>query len=94
MALEIGIIGAGIAGLSIAIAAQRAGHNIEVFEQSQFKQEVGAAIVITPNGTRVFKKWAFDFDHARAVEAKQVCSSILLTAPLQIIDHYFADTHV
>jgi salicylate hydroxylase len=75
MALKVGIIGAGIAGLSSAIALQRAGHSVEVFEQSQFKSEVGAAITVTPNGALVLKEWGFDFDKAGAVEAKQVCDN-------------------
>jgi len=77
MALKAGVIGAGIAGLSSAIALQRAGHNVEVFEQSQFKSEVGAAVTLTPNGALVLKEWGFDFDKARAVEAKQVCITTL-----------------
>ena len=72
MPLRIGIIGAGIAGLGAAIALRRAGHEVEVFEQSQFKNEVGAAITITPNGTRVLNHWGFDHEKARGVKSEQV----------------------
>lgn len=72
MGLKVGIIGAGIAGLSAAIGLRRASHDVEIFEQSEFKNEVGAAITITPNGTLVLKHWGFDFERARAVESKQV----------------------
>lgn len=70
--MKVGIVGAGIAGLSASIGMRRAGHEVEVFEQSQFKNEVGAAITITPNGILVLKKWGFDFEKAQAIEGKQV----------------------
>lgn len=47
MVLQLGVISAGIAGPSAAIALRRAGHRVEVFEQSELKQEVGAAITMT-----------------------------------------------
>lgn len=72
MSMKVGIIGAGIAGLSAAVALRRAGHECEVFEQSQFKNEVGAAITVTPNGVLVLKKWGFDFEKAKAIEGTQV----------------------
>lgn len=69
--LQIGIIGAGIAGLGAAVALSRAGHSVEIFEKSYFKNEVGAAITITSNGTAVLDKWGFDFEKARATENLQ-----------------------
>jgi salicylate hydroxylase len=71
MPFQIGIIGAGIAGLGAAIGLRRAGHDVEVFEQSQFKNEVGAAITITPNGTRVLDYWGFDHGKAGGVSSEQ-----------------------
>ena len=70
--LHVGIIGCGIAGLSAAIALSRAGHNVEVFEKSWFKNEVGAAIIFGPNGTRILERWAFDAEAAGAVDFTQM----------------------
>jgi len=58
--LQIGVAGAGIAGLSAAIALRRAGHQVEIFERSQFRNEVGAAASIPPNGGRILERWGFD----------------------------------
>lgn len=68
MPLKVGVIGAGIAGLSAAIGLRRAGAEVEVFEQSTFKNETGAAITITPNGTRVLDTWGFDHQRAQATQ--------------------------
>ncbi|KAI1281428.1 FAD/NAD(P)-binding domain-containing protein [Xylaria sp. FL0933] len=62
-----GVIGAGIAGLSAAIALRRAGFEVQVYERSQFKNEVGAAISTPPNATAVLRRWGFDFDAAETV---------------------------
>ncbi|QPC73313.1 hypothetical protein HYE68_004065 [Fusarium pseudograminearum] len=72
MTLKVGIIGAGIGGLSAAIALRRAGAQVEIFERSNFKDEIGAAITITPNGMRVLEHFRFDPKTARGVHNKQV----------------------
>lgn len=72
MGLQVGIAGCGIAGLAAAIALSRAGHTVELFERSQFKNEVGAAIVIGPNGTRILSHWGFDFEKAGALDYNQM----------------------
>ncbi|KAI9776705.1 MAG: hypothetical protein M1839_009432 [Geoglossum umbratile] len=63
--LDVLIVGAGIAGLSAAIALRRAGHCAEVFEQSSFADEVGAAIQLPPNAMRILVKWGFLRERAR-----------------------------
>jgi len=47
--LNIGISGGGIGGFSAAIALRKMGHNVEVFEQAQEFNRVGADINLTPN---------------------------------------------
>jgi len=51
--LDILIIGAGIGGLTAALALQRAGLRAQVFEKSAELGEVGAGVTITPNGSHV-----------------------------------------
>ncbi|KAI1824899.1 FAD/NAD(P)-binding domain-containing protein [Xylaria intraflava] len=66
-ALSAGIVGAGIAGLSAAIALRRAGFRVQVYERSGFANEIGAAISAPPNATAVLREWGFDFAAAGAV---------------------------
>jgi len=70
--LRIAIIGAGIAGLTSAIALRRAGHAVTVYERSSFKNEIGAAISMPPNATRILDRWAFDWAAARAGPKLQI----------------------
>ncbi|MEO9040916.1 MAG: FAD-dependent monooxygenase [Rhodoferax sp.] len=48
----VGVIGAGIGGLVAAIALERAGHDVVVFEQAKQFARVGADINLTPNAVR------------------------------------------
>ncbi|KAI3390932.1 hypothetical protein diail_8347 [Diaporthe ilicicola] len=57
--MEIIIVGAGIAGLSTGIGLRRAGHKVTILEQSSLLHEVGAAITIKPNASRVLQSWDF-----------------------------------
>lgn len=54
-ALRILIAGGGIGGLSAALALQRLGHHVRVFERSSTLGEVGAGLTLTPNATRVLE---------------------------------------
>ena len=47
--LHILISGAGIGGLTAAIALRQQGHHVEIYEQSRLAQETGAAIHLAPN---------------------------------------------
>src|SRR5438105_7059530 len=50
---KIAVIGAGIGGLTAALALARRGLDVEVHEQSSTLKEVGAGVQIGPNGARV-----------------------------------------
>ncbi|KAL3459705.1 hypothetical protein BJX64DRAFT_301150 [Aspergillus heterothallicus] len=64
------IVGAGIAGLSAGIGLRRAGHQVTIYERSSLAREIGAALNICPNASRVLIKWDFDLDRARLVTAR------------------------
>ena len=51
--MRVLIAGAGIGGLTAALAALRQGHEVEVYEQASELKEVGAGVQLSANGTRV-----------------------------------------
>lgn len=53
---NIGIIGAGIGGLTAALALQRRGHRVRVFEAAPSLGEVGAGITLSPNAMRILEQ--------------------------------------
>lgn len=50
--LNVAIVGGGIGGLSAAIALQRLGHRVTVYEQAGQFMRVGADVNLTPNAVR------------------------------------------
>ena len=51
--MRIAIVGAGIGGLTVAIALLRRGFEVRILEQSRTLGEIGAGVQISPNGVRV-----------------------------------------
>ena len=51
--MKVLIAGAGIGGLTAALAALRRGFDVEVYEQAPELREVGAGLQLSANGTRV-----------------------------------------
>lgn len=54
--MRVVVIGAGIAGLTLALAARQRGVSCEVFEQAAVLREVGAGIQIAPNASRLLER--------------------------------------
>lgn len=53
MALDIGIVGAGVGGLYAGAALAADGHNVTIFERAAAITEVGAGIQVSPNGAKL-----------------------------------------
>jgi len=53
---QIVIAGAGIAGLTAAIAFAKRGYSVQVFEQAQRLEAAGAGIQLSPNATRILRQ--------------------------------------
>ncbi|KAJ5742183.1 FAD binding domain protein [Penicillium manginii] len=62
--LHLVVIGAGLAGLSAAITTSLEGHRVTVLEKVSQLQDVGAGLQVTPNATRLLKRWGL-FDELR-----------------------------
>ena len=71
---RIAIIGAGIGGLTTALAFAQTGADVTVYEQADALTEVGAGLQITPNGARVLNALGLDTALSRVgITAEAVC---------------------
>ncbi|EKG09553.1 Monooxygenase FAD-binding protein [Macrophomina phaseolina MS6] len=66
--LHLLVVGAGLAGLAAAISARLEGHEVTVLEKAAELTEVGAGLQVTPNATRLFKRWGI-FEQLEACAA-------------------------
>jgi len=80
--MRIVIVGAGVGGLTLALLLRRRGMVAEVVEQAPELREVGAAIALASNATRVLRHLGLDDDLAR-----------LSTEPAQLIHRDGRDGH-
>ncbi|KAE8323316.1 hypothetical protein BDV39DRAFT_208874 [Aspergillus sergii] len=72
MPIKVVVVGAGLAGLGAAISLSRAGHEVQLIEQSGFLNEVGAAIHVAPNATRILKAWGCDLESLHSVHCNKL----------------------
>jgi salicylate hydroxylase len=77
--LKIAVIGAGVAGLSVASLLAKAGHKVSVFEKNQRIREVGAGIQISPNGFCVLKEIGL----SKKVIQTSICNKSILICDYQ-----------
>lgn len=70
--LNVGVIGGGIGGISVAIALRRAGHNVTIYERNDFAGEAGASVSCAANGTRWLYEWGVDVQKGDPVTLKSL----------------------
>lgn len=70
--LRVAVVGGGIGGLTCAIALRRLGVEVEVFEQSSELGEIGAAVALSANGTRLLRSLGVDEALTTATEPTQL----------------------
>ncbi|KAI1326829.1 FAD/NAD(P)-binding domain-containing protein [Xylariaceae sp. FL0255] len=72
--MKVIVVGAGIGGLGAAVSLLQAGHEVEVYERSSFMNEVGAAIHVQPNASRVLKSWGCNLESMGPVPCESIDS--------------------
>lgn len=92
---NIDIIGAGIGGLTTAIALQKKGFNIRIFEQADKVKPIGAGIILASNAMQVYEKLGL---RNKIEKRGNIISSMNITKPdlksLSKIDlKYFENIH-
>ena len=63
--MKIKILGAGIGGLSTAIALRKNGFNVEVYERHECRSDIGAGIICWPNASFVLDQLGLLSDIAK-----------------------------
>jgi salicylate hydroxylase len=56
MAVRVAVVGAGLSGLTVAVALGRAGVDCRVYERASRFREVGSGIQLSPNGSRLLHR--------------------------------------
>ncbi|KAJ6512838.1 FAD/NAD(P)-binding domain-containing protein [Mycena sanguinolenta] len=65
--LRVSVVGGGIAGLSAGLALRRNGHHVEIFEASEVKTEIGAALNVSPNALLVLDHLGISKENLKGV---------------------------
>ncbi|KAK1254783.1 hypothetical protein MKX08_008778 [Trichoderma sp. CBMAI-0020] len=85
--LNVGVVGGGIGGMSVAIALRRAGHEVTIYEKHDFAGEVGASVSCAANGTRWLHEWGVDIAKGDPVVLKKLINRDWKTGePVSVYD--------
>jgi salicylate hydroxylase len=63
--VSVGVVGAGLGGLSAALSLLRAGFDVHVYERASVLSEIGAGVQVSPNASRVLHGLGLADDLAR-----------------------------
>ncbi|WP_373553287.1 FAD-dependent monooxygenase [Haliscomenobacter sp.] len=85
--MKINIIGAGIGGLTAAIALEKKGHQVELYEAAAALRPIGAGIIMASNAMQIARRLAFADEIAQAgYVLDRFGIADHLGRPLQIMD--------
>lgn len=70
MDLKIAIVGAGVGGLTLALALREHGIDAQLYEQTDELREVGAAVALSANATRFYERMGLRADF------EKVCAEV------------------
>ncbi|MGR3484283.1 MAG: FAD-dependent monooxygenase [Paracoccaceae bacterium] len=66
------IAGGGIGGLAAGVALHRTGWDVSILERAPELREIGAGVQLSPNGTRLLRRWGIDLSEAFEPEAIEI----------------------
>lgn len=85
--MKINIIGAGIGGLTAAIALRKNGHEVEVYEAAEALKPIGAGIIMASNAMQIARRLGFAEAIAQQGNVLQAFGiGNHLGQPLQVMD--------
>ena len=64
--MRIGILGGGVAGLTLAATLARASCEVVLYEQAAHFEDIGAGVQLSPNATSVLRELGFDLHRLEA----------------------------
>ncbi|KAK4496710.1 hypothetical protein PRZ48_012693 [Zasmidium cellare] len=82
--LNIAVVGAGLGGLSAAIALRQQNHNVTIYERRDFGGEVGASLSCASNGSRFLEEWGVYIAAAKPVVLKSLIMHDWASGEVQI----------
>ncbi|MBL6447664.1 FAD-dependent monooxygenase [Fulvivirga sp. 29W222] len=91
--MTVNIIGAGIGGLTTAVALQRKGIKVQVFEQAAELKPVGAGIILANNAMQVYEKLGLKpqiENHGNPISSMKITAPSL--SPLSCVDLKYFET--
>ncbi|KAK5072596.1 hypothetical protein LTR51_005234 [Lithohypha guttulata] len=92
--LSVVVVGAGIAGLSAAVASALAGHRVTVLEGAKELAEIGAGFQITPNASKILFRWGLEPKMKETWAVPSSCTVHRYTGKVLAYEETFADNNM